>query len=293
MIIIKLTGGLGNQLFQYAFGRYLSMRFNTELKIDAQTKGNSHSFTNRSIGIYNFSINAKLATQTEIKQFKYFSKGVFERLERKILQKVPIINKKYLVQSSHVFDFNMKYIRDNCYYDGYWQSEKYFKPIESMIREEFDYKRILCDENSELLKDILKRESISIHIRRGDYLSIKTNSELFSICSMEYYIKAIDYFLDICKNPYFYIFSDDIDWAMSNFKGEQFRIIDNNLNNPEIDLFLMSKCKHNVIANSSFSWWGAWLNANPSKVVIAPKKWYNGELNDESTDLIPSEWMKM
>jgi len=180
---------------------------------------------------------------------------------------------------------------NNCYYDGYWQSEKYFKSIEGVLRTELEYKAVLNDENALLLHDIISNESISVHIRRGDYLSVKVNSKLFSTCSIDYYMHAVNYFLNKYSNSVFYIFSDDIDWAKSNFIGDRFRIIDNNFDNPEIDLYLMSKCKHNIIANSSFSWWGAWLNSNPNKIVFAPQSWYKNKLNESTKDLIPSDWI--
>ncbi len=293
MIIIKLTGGLGNQLFQYGFGRYLSEKFNSELKFDVQTINDSANFTNRSFGLENFNIKVNLATSSDISTLKYFSEGLFGRIERKLIQNVPFLNPKYMVQSSNDYKTNIKNIRDNCYYDGYWQSEKYFKPIETILKTELQYTAVLNDKNALLLTDIINNESISVHIRRGDYLSIKVNGKLFAVCSDDYYKQAINYFLNKNDKSIFYIFSDDVDWAKSNFNGDSYLIVDNNANNPEIDLYLMSNCKHNIIANSSYSWWGAWLNRNSDKTIIAPKQWYRGKQNEMINDLIPSKWIKL
>jgi hypothetical protein len=187
----------------------------------------------------------------------------------------------------------MKNIRDDCYYDGYWQSEKYFKPVENELRNELKLILNLNCENAKLLDDISNSESVSMHIRRGDYITVKNNFRRFAICSLEYYKQCMDLFVNKLNNPIFYVFSADVDWAKDNFKGDQFRFIVYNLDCPDIDLFLMSRCKNNIIANSSFSWWGAWLNQNNEKIVIAPKNWYNGKINDSAIDLIPETWIRI
>lgn len=295
MIIVKISGGLGNQLFQYSFGRYLSGKFNTELKFDIQTNYTSSDFTSRSVGLGNFNINLNLATKKEIYEFKYFDNEFIARIERKLVQKLPFLNRRYVVQNLNKSQKNDQNYKNDCYYDGYWQSENYFKPIASILKQEFisNFKPILDDTNSFFLQEIRNSESISIHIRRGDYISIESNKSRFSTCSLKYYEKVINYLKDKINLPLFFIFSEDIDWVKNNFKGEHFRMVTNNSKSPEIDLFLMSNCKHNIIANSSFSWWGAWLNCNKEKVIIAPEKWYNGKLNDSTMDLIPETWIRM
>ena len=292
MIIVKISGGLGNQLFQYSFGKYLSVTLNTNIKFDIQTKYKIKGFSQRLFGLNNLNLNIEIASNYDIKKFKCFFKNEFLiRLERKLVQIFPSINKSFIVQISNEYQKNIMRIRDNCYYDGYWQSEQYFKPIGSKIRDEFELKLKLNTLNTALLNKIINSESISIHIRRGDYISIKNNSKVFLICPVEYYIKAINFFINKLKNPKFYIFSDDHIWAKSNFLGEQFCFIEGNSKYPEIDMFLMSKCHHNIIANSTFSWWGAWFNSNPDKIVVAPGNWYKGRFNDSINDLILPDWI--
>jgi hypothetical protein len=292
MIIIKISGGLGNQLFQYSFGRYLSAKLNVKLKFDIQTNYRYNGFTQRSFGLSSFSFTIDKASVLEINNFKYFINNEFlARIERKLVQKVPSVNRKYIVQCSNDYQKNIKRIRDNCYYDGYWQSEQYFKPIESTLRNEYNLKLTLNNRNLALLDEINSSESISIHIRRCDYITNKANRKLFEICPFEYYLTAINFFTTRFKHAMFYIFSDDIYWTKSNFIGKQFRFIDNNSEYPEIDMYLMSKCRHNIIANSSFSWWGAWLNSNPDKIVIAPENWFKSQFNESIKDLIPPDWI--
>lgn len=293
MIIVKISGGLGNQLFQYSFGRSLSIKLNTDLKFDIQTNYNYSFFTKRSFGLGHFNIDMNLATKKEIHEFKCFDNEFLVRLERKIIQKLPFLNRKYVIQNLYNSKKFIPKYRDNCYYDGYWQSENYFKSIEDIIRKDLEFNLQLSQYSKSLLDEINSNESISIHIRRGDYVKVKANSKLFSECSIEYYKKAINFFSAKVKHPQFFIFSDDIEWAKNNFAGSQFSFVDSNIDSPEMDLYLMSRCKNNIIANSSFSWWGGWLNSNPLKIVIVPKKWFNGYLNEVVSDLVPEKWIRI
>lgn len=293
MIIIKISGGLGNQLFQYSFGRFLSLKLNTELKLDIQTNYNYAGFTKRYLGLNHFNINAKIATLEEIRNCKLFENEFLSRIERKSLQKFPFLNRRYVVQNLYsINSYRQEYV-DNCYYDGYWQSESFFKPGESVIKKDLEFKLQLNKNIVTSLEKIDSRESVSLHIRRGDYLTRKAHRKLFAKCSIEYYKQAIEFFNSKSNHFHYFVFSDEIEWAKDNFEGSQFSFIDSNLNFPEIDLFLMSRCKNNIIANSSFSWWGAWLNKNSDKIVIAPHQWYNGKLNKIINQLIPSEWNRI
>jgi len=288
MIIVKMWGGLGNQLFQYSFGKYLSLKFNTELKFDIQTNYNSNKFTNRSVGLNTFNINLSKATQSEISKFKYFDTGIFFRLERKLIQKLPFLNRKYIVQDLHSPRKNETCYKNDCYYEGYWQSFKYLTSNETLLRNEITLKHFLKNGIADLIDTIESSQSISLHIRRGDYISIKDNFKLFGVCSIIYYKKAIQYITRQYSNPKFYIFSDDFTWAKENFIGPQYVYIEGN--QPAQDLYLMSKCKHNIISNSTFGWWGAWLNNNPSKTIVAPSKWYKKQ---SDANLIPNTWIRI
>ena len=193
----------------------------------------------------------------------------------------------------HFYSIVLK-AKDNVYIEGYWQSEKYFKDIEAVIRREFTVKNELQGKNKEVAQQILDTLSVAIHIRRGDYISNPLTAKLHNTCSLEYYQQAINIFVGKVKDPHFFIFSDDPAWLQKNMVL-QYPITHVNHNKADKDcedLRLMSMCKHNIIANSSFSWWGAWLNNNPDKIVVAPKKWFNDD-SYNTKDLLPESWIKI
>lgn len=172
---------------------------------------------------------------------------------------------------------------------GYYQSEKYFKEITNIIRKDFTFPKPVDIINQKLINQIDNTESVSIHIRRGDYLNIPNTQ---NICSISYYKKAINLILKNISNPQFYIFSNDINWCKQHLQIDKAIFISNNTGkNSFIDMQLMSCCKHNIIANSTFSWWGAWLNNNPNKIIISPNKWMND--TNGTGDIIPNDWIKI
>lgn len=281
MIIVKLTGGLGNQLFQYSLGRCLVAKLRTILKLDIS---NYEKNRLRSYCLGNFNIQENFADQNEI-----------SKLEKKGWQKIlnsllPYSKKSYIQEEKIFFDKNILKAKNNTCLDGYWQSEKYFKDIENIIRTEVTLKNKLSERVEQIENNILATNSISLHIRRGDYLNPKM-SKIFEICGHDYYSKAIDKILEIEKNPTFFIFSDDIEWAKNNLKINYPIVFVSSQNIKDYEeLFLMSSCKHNIIANSSFSWWGAWLNQNPEKIIIAPSKRFKEE-SKNSKDFYPNSWV--
>lgn len=289
MVIVKIAGGLGNQLFQYAFGKYLEMIFKYDVKYDVQIDLNTKNFTKRELDIEKLRIDLKLASPDEIKKYIFFKNNVFWRLERKFSQLFPFFNKRYIVQdTAHTIINN---IFDNCYYDGYWQCYNYVDDVRDALLKEIKISENFYSKYSKMLTDFENFDSVAIHIRRGDYINIKVNAKLFEVCNMSYYNLAIKSIKDRFPNSVFYIFTQDTEWAKENFIGEEFHFVEGN--SAIDDMLLMSFCKHNIIANSTFSWWGAWLNKNPQKIVIAPKNWYNGDLNETTKDLIPAEWIRL
>ncbi|MFH0846038.1 MAG: alpha-1,2-fucosyltransferase [Patescibacteria group bacterium] len=301
MIIVKLTGGLGNQMFQYAIGRALAEKNKTELKLDISWFNHiKKNTTPRKYELGIFNIVEKIANNDEIKKLKKYKK---------------INNWKYLFYNLFFSDnsiyitekpnnFNKKILENSnkdIYLDGYWQNEKYFsaqdgfisngKNIKNIIREEFTLKNEFSIKNQKLKGIIENTNSISIHIRRSDYINNKKTNKIYEICSLDYYQNAIQKISEKFKDLKIFVFSDDIWWAKENFKTEfSITFVEENKNYE--DLILMSLCKHNVIANSSFSWWGAWLNPNPDKIVIAPEKWFT-DLEKNKYNPIPLTWMKI
>lgn len=291
MIIVKISGGLGNQLFQYAFGEYASQVLNSEVYYDIKTNLVRNDFTQRSLLLNKLNINFNSASNYEISKVNKYYKGNLGRILRKISTFIPILTPNLKVEnvSDEVLYDNK--LKDNCYYDGYWQNYYYIQFVDKHISQKIALDNEIVFKYQSLIDEIENNMSVSIHIRRTDYITIKKNTKIFEICDLDYYNNAINYLESNYSNLVYYIFSDDINWAKNNFKDKKFRIISGN--EAYVDLFLMSKCKHNIIANSTFSWWGAWLNKNPNKIIIAPQKWYKGKRNKKNEKLILKEWIQL
>jgi len=289
MIIVKLIGGLGNQLFQYALGRHLAYILQTELKLDIAC---FETYKLRTYSLKNFNIQENFATLEEIRRFKPISRKPIDRLIFKIKQGF----NRYSVIKEPYFHFYTEVLKakDNTYLEGYWQSEKYFKDIEQIIHQEFTVKNELQGKNKEIAQHILDTNSISIHIRRGDYVTNPLTNKIHGTCTLEYYHQAVMLIVEKVKSPHFFLFSDDPEWVQRNIVLEYptTHVDHNKADKDYEDLRLMSLCKHNIIANSVFSWWGAWLNKNPDKIVIAPKRWFN-ENSYNTKDLLPEPWIKI
>jgi hypothetical protein len=290
MIIVKLIGGLGNQMFQYAVGRRLALKLNVELKLDITGFDN---YKLRKYSLSNFKIQENIATLQEINSLT--KPTISQRLCTKILHMRPKDPKTYVCEKQFHFDPNILNLFGDVYMEGYWQSEKYFVDIAEIIRQEFTLKDPQVGKNSELAEHIASSESVSIHIRRGDYVSDSRTNKLHGCCNIEYYICCLEHLTQIIANPHLYIFSDDPSWVSENLKiTYPMTIIDQNrIEKDYEDLRLMSQCRHHIIANSTFSWWGAWLNPRIDKIVIAPKQWFSEEEQSLRivNDLIPSSWV--
>jgi len=288
MMIVEINGGLGNQMFQYALGRQLSLKNNSILKLDTNIFDN---YKLRKYELNCLNIIENFASVEEIKRIKD-KKSKIPGFLRKILKisKYPnLIQEKF-----YHFDPEILNLSGNLYLSGYWQSEKYFNEISNIIRKEFTIKTELVGQNKEIADRITASEAVSLHIRRGDYVKDVQTKSVHYVDLDEYYKNAINLINEKVNNPHFYIFSDDSEWVKNNYaKNLNCSVVDiNSADNGYEDMRLMSLCKHNIMANSSFSWWGAWLNNNPDKIVIAPKKWFNvPERNTK--DLLPENWIKL
>ena len=295
MIIIKLQGGLGNQMFQFALASIIAKTNKTKVLIDDNffnDKVKTATFTPRDFELNIFSNNYNVANEKEIKRFKQLN--YFNKIKRKLNLNYP----KYY--SEKRFDFNPTVLKLNepVYLEGYFQSYKYFDDQQAFVRNlfAFDSKK-LDTQNKELLDKIESKNAIAIHIRRGDYVENATVNTFHGVCSDAYYNNAITEVTTDLKEPLLVFFSDDIDWVKKEFMPLNFDkiFVNHNVNEHSWkDMYLMSRCKHNIIANSSFSWWGAWLNNNPNKIVVAPQNWFsNEEINSQTHDLIPETWKKI
>lgn len=291
VIIVKLFGGLGNQMFQYAAGRRLANLHNTDLKFDFQ--GLNYKIK-RNYALSIFNINEKFATSREIGNLKFKRRNLLKKIVAKIFNIPPKHSLAHIKEKYFNFDPEILNQPNEVYLSGYWQSEKYFKDIEEIIRNEFTIKYPQTGKNKDFAKQINSCESVSIHIRRGDYISDAEVNQYHGICELDYYYSCIKQMTQKIDKPIFFVFSDEPAWTRENFRIDYPTVIieHNSPENAYEDLRLMSQCKHNIIANSSFSWWGAWLNSNPYKIIFSPRIWFaNTDRCDY--DLVPKNWTKV
>lgn len=292
MVELILSGGLGNQMFQFAAAKALSLRLNTDLKLDLYALSKHTTGTKREYELDIFDIETQFISSWKNKL---------------LIKGHPIVRKNkefalkhfgcFLDGSAIVYMPAFTQLRGNITLHGYFQNPKYFEGYEEVIKNSFTFRAPLDIKNEELSERIIKSNSVSVHVRRGDYISNQHARNNFASCSLDYYQKAIAYISQHVVEAQFYVFSDDIDWTKKNlsFADNVVEYVDwNNKKESYRDMQLMSMCKHNIIANSSFSWWGAWLNSNEDKIVIAPNQWFNEkERNKDLLHFYPPSWIKI
>lgn len=293
MIIIKIAWGLWNQMFQYALWRALAIENNSELKLDIS------SFKTYKLHKYSLEKLSIIKNYTNKKDIPWYENSSSNKYIDFIFQKIKniaILCNPHHFQEKGFEVFNQKIldISDGTYLDWYFQSDKYFKKYADIIRKDFEVSIPPSLENLEMIKKIQNVNAVSLHIRRGDYIKNIHTQSLHGLCTDEYYKKSITYIVDKVKKPVFFIFSDDIEWAKDNMKTgfEEYYIDFNDAWKNYEDIRLMKNCKHHIIANSTFSWWGAWLNPSSEKIVIMPSVWFSGYTYDTS-DLYPDGWIRI
>ena len=277
MIIAKLMGGMGNQMFQYAIARNLSLKYNVPLKIDLsflQNKNMGANFVYRDydLDLFNvfqdFEINQNRILRFTQNQFEYSSQ-LIQSIEKSILEGSSVL------------------------LDGYWQSPLFFSENENQIREDFNFRddvELQSGQVKDILDKIKSTNSVMLNVRRTDYL----NTSFHGVMGMDYINKATQLIETKIENPHYFIFSDDVEWCKENIKLQNITFVDHSYKGDRFGWYLqlMSKCKHFIIPNSTFAWWAAYLNRNIDKIVIAPINWFtDGNIN--TTDLIPKNWIRI
>lgn len=295
MIIVGLRGGLGNQLFQYAFGRRLSIQHQCELYLD--TSEYQHHLL-RSFQLGQFHISARIApvellrstrqwySRLPFGRYRYGLRLVWDSLARRFL---------YVEEDRLSYDEKLVAGRGPAYLWGYWQDERYFAELETLLREEFTLRGSLEAGWAELASEIAETDSVCMHVRRGDYATRPDLVRDFGLCDELYYTRAIETLQERLVAPRVFLFSDDPSWCVKHFGSSRQRIV---IVPPSrtpngIDHFqLMRDCKHHIIANSSFSWWSAWLSDSPQKQVVAPTPWFSGK-HYHDFDPVPKGWIRV
>jgi hypothetical protein len=288
MIIVRLCGGLGNQMFQYAAGRRLALRTGSELKLDLTPLDRSRE---RSYGLHVLPIRATRASSAEIRHLTLVPKPL--RLVRRLFRR-PVRPASHFREPDLRFHPEILDLSDGVYLDGYWQSERYFADAADVIRIELAAPAPTSDRDREVAEWIDDCEAVSLHVRRGDYVTSKVARETLGPCAPDYYRRAAATLTERLDSPRLFVFSDEPEWARETLDLPlPMTVVDHNgPDDAHRDLALLARCRHHVIANSSFSWWGAWLSPNPSKIVIAPRRWFARE-DLSADDLVPERWLRL
>jgi hypothetical protein len=295
MVIVKPMGGLGNQLFQYAAARRLAHINHLPVKIDISNyiiRSDGTQVDARPYELDRFNLDGAIVSDEDLAQLQETKlELLWKKTRHKLHLPIHYYQKPYIYEpeeNQYRLDVNflrLRVRRTVCLI-GFWENEGYFKDIRDRIRREYTLKTPLDDRNAELLMEIMQNNSVSLHIRRGD----KTAQSPWGVLPIEYYVSAADYVAARSPRPHFYVFSDDVEWVRANFRSPYpVTIVAHNVSGAE-DLRLMVACQHHIIANSTFSWWGAWLGQNPERLVIAPRRYFQNT-NRPVPDFYPPSWV--
>mgnify|MGYP001579144857 CR=1 FL=1 len=297
MVIVKIIGGLGNQMFQYATARAIAYRNKTSIKLDLSDFA---TYEHHDYSLGHFNIIEDIAKPEELARFKKYEQFLMSvpSIALKILKKLKLDRKililgHYMKEYNFPFNQTIKDLKEDVYLDGYWQSEKYFYEIRDILKKEFSIKGGLSPEGAEIASIIQSvKNPICLHIRRGDFANNPEQAKYHGLCSMEYYYKAVEIVAEKVSDPHFFVFSDSIDWVRQNLKLDYpITFVGQGASKNYEDITLMSLCKHHILSNSTFGWWGAWLGETFNQMVIAPNKWFNKPV--DIRDLMPKRWITL
>lgn len=282
-VVARLMGGLGNQLFQYAAARTLADRWRSELRVDPSYFDSQDL---RSLQLQHFRVRCQSVLPSLSRMLPRRVRGIAGRVA---LRHVPRFIEPAFSHYERFHDLEPPILLE-----GYWQTEKYFCENSAQIRMDLSLKHAPPARTSDMERRIRGVNAISMHIRRGDYVTNPTTAAFHGVLPLEYYRAAADIMRTSMRDAHFFVFSDDQRWARQNvdFDAPLTFVDSHDPGEAHLDMWLMSSCRHHIIANSSFSWWGAWLNPRPDKTVIAPKKWFN-ELRHDDRDLLPAAWIRL
>lgn len=284
MIITRLIGGLGNQLFQYALGRRLAYRHGVPLKLDIT---GFETYTLHKYSLHNFALEAAIASAQDLEPYR---STPVRRILRRLNRFIPVQRRWWVVEPHIRFAREILDAGPNVYLNGYWQSEKYFADIAPLLRNEIRVTVPLEGRDAEVAHSINHGPSAAVHVRRGDYI----NNSTHGLCSTVYYEEAMRRVEEHAPDVRFFVFSDDARWAREAFGHlERATVVGHNGADKNYEDFrLMSLCRHHIIANSTFSWWAAWLSSHPEKMVVAPRIWFQDSVFD-SRDVVPESWVRI
>jgi len=275
-------------MFQYAAGRALADRLGADLLLDTRAFENALAFqdyTRRAYALAPFKLRARLATAADLQDWPLWVVEIGMRMRA-----VRPLFRRWHFEYGITYDSRLRTLHEPVCLVGYWQSERYFIDIADRIRADFALAQPMRDNNSRLLELARSAHSVGLHVRRGDFVSLSDAAQVHGLCSIDYYRRAIQLVGERCPQCRFLVFSDDPQWARAELPLDPSALfVTGNEQQPEQDLALMSACKHHVIANSSFSWWAAWLGYSAGQIVVAPSPWYASSKLD-TRDLAVARW---
>jgi Glycosyl transferase family 11 len=289
VVFTQLNGGLGNQMFQYAAARALALRKGAEVVLDLTNYDVLN--TSRPYQLHVYPLGARTTTVAERIVLRIAKKHA-ARFSR-IRYKLPVVPRIYDERHFH-FDEAIGEQTPPVLLRGYWQSERYFADAADVVRREFTPSAPRDALNAEMAHRIMAVEAVSLHVRRGDYVSNAGTNAFHGVCPLGYYRDAVALLRGRIADPHLFVFSDEPDWVRANLKFDlPLTYVSINPGDRAFrDIQLMRLCQHHIVANSSFSWWGAWLNPSPRKIVIGPKRWI-ADLRLRTVDLMPPSWLKL
>lgn len=291
MKIIKYKGGLGNQMFQYAFACMLKEKYHQgRILADFSAYDSEDKSGIRVPRILQLNTDITIANEHSLNEVKMFHHRVKSKpLYKMCLGLEGVLNKRYYLEWNRAYICPERLLSYQ-YYDGYWQSWRYLKGLENTLYEAFTLRKIPGEKTQNAIKKFSAINSVMLGIRRGDYLK---DQKHFGIFDAEYYYHCMDYIQQKIENPVFIIFSNDIEWVKKNMDFRKYSVkyrLKNEQDSDTEELMVMASCKHFIIVNSTYQWWGAWLSKKPEKIVIAPEKWFS---DDKPIDIVPPGWIKM
>lgn len=295
MIYTRLISGLGNQLFQYAIGRQVSLLNKAPLKLDISFFA-SQSLRSYKLDVYN--TKAELATQVEVETLleRYSSQSLSAKVLRRLDSHLPKRYRRLFRESEWwIYEPELFQTTSPVYLDGYWQHYKYFENLDPLIRDELTLKNSYPT-GAQAIRQAIERDkgAVAVHVRRGDYITDTNANAFMGVIPISYYQQAMAYITARVPNVHFYFFSDEPAWVRQHLlSGSNMSVVEVENGTDYLDLDLMSKCAHNIIANSSFSWWGAFLNRNPDKLIVAPRQWVVPNEVNQKIELVPPSWVKL
>lgn len=295
MVIVRLMGGLGNQMFQYAAARRLALRHHVPLKLDVSWFADS---PDRTYALHALRIQEAFAGPDDLRQITGppTGGGGIARVVFALRRRLRIGYRWAWIRERRLSPFDQRLLTATSpvYLDGYWQSERYFSDVADTIRRDFTIAVPPDERSREIAAQMAAAESVSVHIRRGDYVADPRKSAARNICTPDYYRRCVGRLADLLAHPHLFLFSDDPEWVSANLRFEHpTTLVSTVPPRPDHeDLRLMSACRHHILANSSFSWWGAWLDPRPDKLVLAPRRWMNDQRVDDR-HVVPAGWIRV